>query len=262
MNHQIKAILFDLNETLIHQIRTERSHIASTYAALTKHYWHITFESFESAWTKIHNQHANQIHEGLQLVQVGDFEAAKEKLREPWYHENIADIVKELNISCSNQLIEEITWEFQDSWVGGLRMPVGNRSVLEKLAQDDYQLGIVTNFQQPNIISDILKNFGIDHFFKTIVISANIGWRKPHPDLFKSALNELGMIDTPERVIYVGDDPEEDINGSKRVGLQPILIDPENRFSDLSKNITSIKSLIELPETILKIKSTKQNTTE
>lgn len=258
MNHFIKAILFDLNETLIHQIRTERSHIASTYAALTKYYWNITFESFESAWTKIHYQHAKQIREGCQLVQAGDFEAAKEKLREPWYRENIAGIVKELNISCSNQLIEEITWEFQDSWVGGLRMAEGDRSVLEKLAEDEYQLGIVTNFQQPNIIPDILKKFGVDRFFKTIVISANIGWRKPHPDLFKSALNELGMIDTPECVIYVGDDPEEDVDGSKRAGLQPILIDPKNRYSDLSKNITSIQSLIELPGTILNIKSTKK----
>lgn len=254
MNHPIKAILFDLNETLIHQIRTERSHIASTYAAVTKHYWDITYESFEAAWTRVHSLYAQQVHEGRQLVQAGNYKDAKDKLREPWYRENIAGIFEVLNIPLSNQLVEKITWAFQDSWVGGLRMPEANKSVLDNLAKDDYQLGIVTNFQQPNIVSDILRNFGIDAYFRTIVISATLGYRKPHPDIFKSALTELNMEFTPERVVYVGDNPEEDVEGAKRVGIKPILIDRENRFSDTAKYVASIKILTELPEAILNLK--------
>lgn len=251
MNRPIKAILFDLNETLIHQIRTESSHIASTYAAVTKLYWDITYESFEAAWKRVHSLYALQVHEGRQLVKAGNYEDAKEKLREPWYRENIAGIFEMLNLPPSNQLIEKITWAFQDSWVGGLRMPEVNKSVLENLTKDDYQLGIVTNFQQPNIVSDILRNFGIDGYFKTVVISANLGYRKPHPDIFKSALTELNMELTPERVVYVGDNPEEDVEGAKRVGLKPILIDRENRFSDIAKYVISIQSLTELQEAIL-----------
>lgn len=84
MENYIKAVLFDLNETLIYQIRTERSHIASTYAALAKHYWDVSFESFESAWMKVHSEYAEKIREGRQLVRVDDFAAAREKLHEPW----------------------------------------------------------------------------------------------------------------------------------------------------------------------------------
>jgi HAD superfamily hydrolase (TIGR01662 family) len=255
MSHFITAVLFDLNETLIHQTRSKRSHMASTYAALAQQYWSLTFESFEAAWEKIRLQYEEQFQQGNQLVYAGNFEAAKQKLREPWYRENIAAIINELNIPTSNRLIEKVTWAFQDSWVGGLTMPDKNRGVLEKLIQEGYQLGIVTNFQQPNIIPDILTDFGVSNIFKTIVISADFGWRKPHPELFNDALQKLNMREMPERVAYVGDNSEEDVEGARIAGLQPILIDSTDRGIDLRHKSARIHSLTELPEILREIKS-------
>jgi HAD superfamily hydrolase (TIGR01549 family) len=258
MTHFITAVLFDLNETLIHQVRTERSHMASTYAALTQHFWDLTFESFEAAWLKVHARYAEQFQEGIHSVYAGDLEEAKQKLREPWYRENIAAIIEELHLPASNRLIEKVTWAFQDSWVGGLRMPEQNRAVLEQLIQDGYQLGIVTNFQQPDIIPDILTDFGLAKFFKTIVISASRGWRKPHPELFKPALRSLGLSETPGKVVYVGDNIEEDVEGAKRVGLVPVLIDTKSKHGDLKEPVIQIQSLSELPDALLGIRPDKE----
>jgi len=248
MKHFAKIVLFDLNGTLIYQHRTQRSHMASTYAMLAQHDWNITFEAFETAWIDVHSEFDEKIREGYRLLGAGDLEGARKNLREPLYRENIAEIAKKLGISISNQLIEKITRAFQDSWMGGLRMPEENRLVLEKLIGEGYQLGIVTNFQQPDIISDILDNFKIRRLFKPIVISAEVGVRKPHPDLFKSALRELNILDTPEQAIYVGDNLEEDVEGAKVVGMHPILIDSENRYDSLANQLTCIKSIADLPE--------------
>jgi len=246
---QIKVILFDVNETIIHQGRTERSHIASTYAALAPFRWSITFEEFETAWNTVHGAFARQYHEGYELVLAGQLDRAREKLREPWYRENIAAILKELEFPACNRLIEELTWAFQDSWVGGLTMPDENRHTLRQLASL-YRLGIVTNFQQPNIVSDILDQFGIGDLFDPIVISATEGIRKPHPDLFRVALDRLGMSSTPECVSYVGDSLGDDVDGALRVGLCPILIDTKDRHSSVVTPAIRIRRLAELPDAL------------
>ena len=253
MEHSAKVILFDLNGTLIYQCRTTRSHMASTYAMFAQHYWDITFEAFEDAWIKVHSAFDKTVREGYHLLREDNLEGAREKLREPLYRENIANIAAELHIPISHQLIEKITRAFQDSWMGGLRMPEENRVVLEKLFQEGYQLGIVTNFQQPDIIEDILKNFKIFELFRPIVISAEVRVRKPHPELFIAALEALNILKTPEQVIYVGDNLEEDVEGAKLVGLHPILIDSENQYASLAGELRCIKSIIELPEILAKM---------
>jgi FMN phosphatase YigB (HAD superfamily) len=173
---------------------------------------------------------------------------AKEKLREPWYRENISAILAELNFPASNRLIEKITWAFQDSWVGGLRIPPENRAALERLAHS-YHLGIVTNFQQPNIIPDILTQFRIQEFFDPVVISAAIGCRKPHPAIFETALVELKRKKKAEKaecVVYVGDNPEEDVDGASLVGLRPVLMDTRNQHTGLANPVPRIRCLAEL----------------
>src|SRR5512146_2361167 len=115
MNRFIRAVLFDLNETLIHQIRTERSHIASTYAPLAQADWSITFESFEAAWMSVHQKATARYLEGITLLRAGEVERARELLAEPWYRENIAAILAHLNVPPTTRMVARLTWAFQDS---------------------------------------------------------------------------------------------------------------------------------------------------
>ncbi len=250
MNYFVDTVLFDLNETIIHQVRTERSHMASTYAPLAQNDWGITFEAFEAAWVRVHQTAADRYQEGVRLLHLGQLEAAKELLREPWYWENIAAILAELGLARSNRLIAKLTWAFQDSWVGGLRMPEGNPTVLRRLVDAGHRLGIVTNFQQPDIVPDILDSFGIREYFRPVVISATVGYRKPYPELFQLALTELGMEESPERVAYVGDNLSDDIDGARYAGLSPILIDTKSQHKSHDPSVPRIRSLVELPKVL------------
>ncbi len=56
-----------------------------------------------------------------------------------------------------------------------------------------------------------------------LIISSEVGFRKPHPAFFQTACESLGL--PPERVLCVGDDPDNDVRGADRAGLRGLLID-------------------------------------
>jgi len=62
-----------------------------------------------------------------------------------------------------------------------------------------------------------LKNSGIDHFFKAVMISEEQGVHKPSPIIFKRALEAIGGV--KENSIMVGDDFSNDIEGAMIFGI-------------------------------------------
>jgi putative hydrolase of the HAD superfamily len=58
-----------------------------------------------------------------------------------------------------------------------------------------------------------------------LVISSEVGYRKPHPGFYRAACDRLGL--PPGRVLAVGDDVTNDLEGPRRAGLAAILIDRE-----------------------------------
>ncbi len=65
-------------------------------------------------------------------------------------------------------------------------------------------------------------------FVPTLVISSEVGYRKPHPAFYHHACASLGL--PIDRVLCVGDDPENDVLGAERAGLrQGVLLDRDDR---------------------------------
>jgi putative hydrolase of the HAD superfamily len=56
-----------------------------------------------------------------------------------------------------------------------------------------------------------------------LVISSEVGFRKPHAAFYRAACESLGL--PPDRVLCVGDDLENDVFGARRAGLRGLLID-------------------------------------
>jgi FMN phosphatase YigB (HAD superfamily) len=53
-----------------------------------------------------------------------------------------------------------------------------------------------------------------------ILISGELGHRKPSPLVFRELVQKLGVEGA--HTVYVGDDPQPDIHGAWRAGLQPV----------------------------------------
>lgn len=56
-----------------------------------------------------------------------------------------------------------------------------------------------------------------------LVISSEVGYRKPHPAFYRAVCASLGL--PPTRVLFIGDDPENDVLGPARAGLRAVRLD-------------------------------------
>lgn len=84
-----------------------------------------------------------------------------------------------------------------------------------------YKLGLVTN-GTPGVQRFKADRAGLTPFFDTVVVSGDVGSRKPDAKVFLSALERLGA--EPSEAIMIGDRPGTDIEGASRLGMRAILV--------------------------------------
>lgn len=77
-----------------------------------------------------------------------------------------------------------------------------------------------------------------------LVISSEVGLRKPHPDFFRAACASMGL--SPDSVLCVGDDAENDVLGPRRAGLRGALLDRSGRRAggDVTPCLAGLEELI------------------
>jgi putative hydrolase of the HAD superfamily len=77
----------------------------------------------------------------------------------------------------------------------------------------------------------------------SLVISSEVGFRKPHAGFFRAACEQLGL--PPERVMCVGDDRENDVRGAIRAGLSGLLLDRGAEHPDDLPRVASLLALVQ-----------------
>jgi FMN phosphatase YigB (HAD superfamily) len=113
-------------------------------------------------------------------------------------------------------------------------------ATLQSLKQAGYTLGVVSNRSED--YRDLLDELGFGCFFDFAVAAGVVDSWKPDSAIFIHALQCAET--SPDRALFVGDNYYADIIGAQRVGLRPVLYDPENLFPDA--NCPVIRSIGEL----------------
>jgi len=103
-----------------------------------------------------------------------------------------------------------------------MEFPQAHRTTLEHL-RSRYRLAVVSNFDHGPTVELALRSFGIQDRFETVVVSADVVWRKPRPEIFLETLRRMGI--GSDEAVFVGDTPEIDVIGAQGVGLDVIWID-------------------------------------
>lgn len=114
--------------------------------------------------------------------------------------------------------------------------------VLQELKKK-YRLGLVSNFAYPPAIKQTLQKFRLSMFFDAIVISGDIGWRKPNPKIFEKALEALHV--SASEAVFVGDAPFHDIAGARQVGMKTVLLRQSSKNTIETGNPDKVISGIE-----------------
>jgi len=94
--------------------------------------------------------------------------------------------------------------------------PAHHGPLLRRLAER-YRLAVVSNFDYTPTALDILGRAGVVELFDTIVVSDEVGWRKPRRDIFDVALTRLGV--PAEAALFVGDRADMDVLGAQQIGM-------------------------------------------
>lgn len=89
------------------------------------------------------------------------------------------------------------------------------KPVLDELSKK-YPLVLVSNFY--GNVGSVLKDFGLDGYFRKIIESAVVGVRKPDPKIFQLGVDALGL--KPEEVLVVGDSYKKDIVPAESLGCK------------------------------------------
>ncbi len=106
-----------------------------------------------------------------------------------------------------------------------VEFPARHRALLERLA-GRHRLAVVSNFDYTPTALAILDAAGVRGLFATIVVSDEIGWRKPRPDIFHETLRRVGVA--AEGTLFVGDRADIDVVGAQQVGMHAAWINPES----------------------------------
>ena len=188
----IRAVLFDLDETLLDREQTLELFASAQYRRLPQ----------------LH--HIGEARYVLRFVELDSHGKV-------WKDRVYQRLIEEFDIEGINatQLLHEYVTRFCESCVG---FP-GLHAMLDTLTRRGYQLGIITNgptpFQEHNIAA-----LGIVDYFRAIVVSQAVKLCKPEPMIFHHALRQLGM--ELQEAIYVGDNPDDDIAAAQAVGMKAI----------------------------------------
>jgi HAD superfamily hydrolase (TIGR01549 family) len=104
------------------------------------------------------------------------------------------------------------------------RFPDHYGPLLQRLARR-YRLAVVSNFDYTPTALAILDSAGVRDLFAAIVVSDEVGWRKPRADIFQEAIRRTGA--EPRRTLFVGDRADIDVAGARGVGMDAAWINPE-----------------------------------
>lgn len=220
--HRIRCILFDLGSTL--------------WATVDKDAW-LNLEKTSdlvAAETLLHFTN-NKKFASMDAHTLGSLlrKAVEKQIRlgarqNPGYEPDFVHATKEalqqIGVKEANRTLGEAIYE-------ALRIRIPNSrelfddtlSTLAALKQRGYILGVVTNRHYGGVpfYEDLMAMELLDYFeYEHMAISADLGIRKPNPDIFLHALNRLNV--QPEEAAMVGDSLKADILGAKLLNMLAI----------------------------------------
>ena len=95
-------------------------------------------------------------------------------------------------------------------------------------------IAVVSNWDER--LPSLLDELGLGERVDAVVLSSEIGYEKPDPRIFFTALDRLGALRKsdldPEEVAHVGDRRKEDVEGAANAGFRAVLLDREGRHED------------------------------
>ncbi len=206
----IKGVIFDLGSTLI-EFRGEWSDIfrnmsTDLIAYLRDHGFNLDFERFDRRYQEIVDQFYTRGQQDW--IEYTAEHTLRYALAEFGYSEVPDEAVRDGLAAAFAQ--GELLWRpFIDAY-----------RTLDVLKARGYKIGLISNARDAANVERLIDNAQLRPWLDPIVISANVGVRKPNPRIFKIVLDAWHL--PPDQVVMVGDMLGADILGAHNAGLRGV----------------------------------------
>lgn len=179
------------------------------------------------------------------------FKDSDKNLKEIKFEDMMASFFKRLKFEISDGLYSNFLEAYYKPVTEQITLVDGAVDVLRFFKGKKIKIGLVSNTIFPERFHlDELKKFGIFPFLDVFLFSSGVGYKKPHPEIFKLCLKKLNV--KPKNSAFLGDRLVEDIGGAQNVGIKAILLAKKGR--DYSKPIVpdgKIDNLCQLKSEVL-----------
>jgi putative hydrolase of the HAD superfamily len=234
MTEELDGIFFDLGGTLV-DTTVPRERIWSD--VLQSHGHEVDSAAITGALRAV-DRELDERFASIQGMDEGPFwlEYDKMALERLGLELRAEEVVQDLSTSMSRVVLDDGNWkDFADV-----------RPLLDGLGNLDIEVGLISNATE--LARRVLRRLELEKYFEPIIISSEVGHRKPSKEIFDIALHESGVA--ASRAIYIGDKPAVDIVGATNVGMNAVLIDRGDLFPDTDciriMNLDSLRTFIRL----------------
>lgn len=228
----IRAVVFDIDGTLIDHIGAERAAVRSLFGSLRRLIPCPSVEEFAQVWHAEAERH-------MRLHLAGELTFAEQRVK------RVQSVFARWGRVVSDEEAMRVFGEYLRWYEENWRLYEDVLPCLRSL--NDYRLGIVSNGdgeQQRNK----LRCTGIASFFSSTVISGDTGVAKPKAAIFERSLHDLAL--SAEEAVYVGDCLELDPIGASQAGLRGVWLDRSGVSRNVNPSVITIASLEELPDVV------------
>ena len=216
------AVLFDAAETLF----TTRGSVGEIYRSVA-----VKFGSTASSG-QIQHAFDRQFQRSGPLTRENEHD---------WWKDVVYRVFDDVGmVDNFDRLFDEIYELFRDSR-GWILFPETQR-VLEEFRCHNLKLGVISNFDSR--LYTVLEDLKILGLFDSVTICSEVGFAKPQPEIFLSAIRALGV--PPSRILFTGDSLLDDFLAGKGAGMETYLLDRSGRYGAMSsvRTISNLRDLL------------------
>ena len=223
---RISAVFFDVDFTLIHPGRAFDGEGYRTFAA--RHGLRVDPLRFDDA---------------VRLASV-ELDRPRDQVYRPEPFLRYAGRVL-MEMGASGVGIEACAREIYDEWAVCRHFALYDdvTPALAALHGAGYRIGLISNTHR--CLESFQSHFELEPFITAAVSSSDHGYLKPHPSIFRAALDRMGTFAAAG--VMVGDSLTHDVAGARRVGMAAVLLVRSGQVPGTVGDVPVIRTLAELP---------------
>jgi putative hydrolase of the HAD superfamily len=201
----LEAVLFDWGDTLMPYGLDDEFVLARTRAGLAA----LTHDALPDAET---------VNEWL--LRRGPDVFANDRDDEVDYLAVLSSCFEELGCTLTDDDVR--LYAAESIWESQMTLHPLAHALLDALRERGLRLALVSNMTLPSwLLGPVFERLELAERLDVIVLSSEVGKRKPHPLIFERALTQLGV---PARsALFVGDRRYQDVRGAAQVGMKTVL---------------------------------------